>query len=92
VAYAVYVIRSESTGQIYIGQTANLDNRLRQHNDPDFGGTLHTKRRAGPWRVVHSEVFATRAQAVGRERYLKSAAGRRWIRRSVLVDEVGETR
>jgi predicted GIY-YIG superfamily endonuclease len=32
--YFVYVIRSESAGRIYIGHTADLEKRLREHNDP----------------------------------------------------------
>ena len=35
-------------GEIYIGQTSDLNRRLAQHNDPDYRGTLHTKRHVGP--------------------------------------------
>ncbi|MBZ0201863.1 MAG: GIY-YIG nuclease family protein [Ignavibacteria bacterium] len=30
--YYTYIIQSESTGKLYIGQTNNLHNRLLQHN------------------------------------------------------------
>jgi hypothetical protein len=49
--YFVYVLRSESSGKIYIGQTEDLQNRLLQHNDPSCRLTLHTKRHPGPWRL-----------------------------------------
>ena len=75
-----YVLQSESTGQIYIGQTNHLHARLQEHNAPDFRGTLHTKRRPGPWRLVYSEECATRSDAMRREKQLKTGSGRRFIR------------
>jgi putative endonuclease len=77
--YTVYVLRSESTAKIYIGQTSELPRRLAQHNDPSNRLTLHTKRNPGLWRLVHSEDFSTRAEAMIRERSLKSGQGRKWI-------------
>lgn len=80
-AYFVYVIRSEYSGKIYIGQTDNLELRLRRHN-----GTLpdnkrsYTRLNKGPWKVVYQEVFSTRSEDIKREKYLKSHHGRDWIR------------
>jgi predicted GIY-YIG superfamily endonuclease len=34
----VYVLMSKTTGDIYIGQTNDLEARLQEHNDPDFRG------------------------------------------------------
>ena len=79
-SFWVYVLQSETTGEIYIGQTHDLAMRLAQHNDPDHDLTLHTKRRKGPWRLVYSEECPTRSAAVRRERQLKCGAGRRFIR------------
>ena len=83
-AYFVYVLRSASSGKIYIGQTADLEKRISQHNDPAYQVTLHTKRNAGPWYLLHAEKFATRAEAMARERALKSGQGRQWIHSSLL--------
>ena len=77
--FAVYILRSQRDGRLYVGQTNDLQWRLAQHNDPNFRGTLHTKRHAGPWRLIHSEQFPTRADAMRRERQLKTGAGRRFI-------------
>jgi putative endonuclease len=57
-----------------------LGRRLSQHNDPSYRGTLHTKRHAGPWRLVYHEECQTRREAMRRERELKSSRGRDWIR------------
>jgi len=70
--------------KIYIGQTADLERRIAQHNDPDCRLTLHTKRHAGPWCLLHFEKLSSRSAAMRREKELKSGRGREWIRRVLL--------
>ncbi|MEW5746390.1 MAG: GIY-YIG nuclease family protein [Nitrospirota bacterium] len=41
--YFVYIVKSASSSQFYIGHTDNLSRRLAQHNDPRYHGTKHTK-------------------------------------------------
>ncbi len=72
--YYVYVIQSE-TGQSYIGQTENLEKRLRQHN---LGKSGYTKR-CKNWRLVYSEEFSTRKKAMLREAELKTSKGRKFV-------------
>ena len=77
--FAVYVIRSLKTGRVYIGQTRDLERRLRQHNDPENTRSLYTKRHPGPWMPVWEERFESRREAMARERWLKSDQGRLWL-------------
>jgi putative endonuclease len=81
-AFHVYVL-ANAAGAIYIGQTADLERRVAQHNDPEFRGTLHTKRHPGPWTLLWSEQYQTRSSAMKRERELKTGKGREWIRRQL---------
>jgi len=78
--FFVYILRSESTGKTYVGQTDNLSRRIAEHNDPSFRLTLYTKRNPGPWRLVYSEEYGTRTESMRREKWLKSGQGREWIR------------
>ena len=78
--YWVYVIRSRSTGRIYIGQTENLERRLSQHNDPQNTLSLYTKRFKGPWDVVYTEQYKDRGEAIRRERSLKGGKGREFLK------------
>jgi putative endonuclease len=78
--FYVYVIKSQSTGKTYIGQTADLQKRLTLHNDPNNRLTLHTKRNKGPWILIYSEEYQTRSEAVLRERFLKSGQGREYLK------------
>ena len=57
--------------QYYIGSSGNLEHRLQKHNSREAGWT----KRYQPWKVIYTEVFATRGEAVRRERYLKSKEG-----------------
>ncbi|MGB9721070.1 MAG: GIY-YIG nuclease family protein, partial [bacterium] len=77
--FYVYILQSKSTGKIYVGQTMNLANRLEQHNDPEHKLTLHTKRNRGPWHLIYSEEYQTRAEAMRRERFFKTGRGRELI-------------
>jgi len=82
-SFVVYVLLNPE-GETYVGQTADIDRRLAQHNNPDCRLTLHTKRHPGPWRLLHSESFSSRSAAMHREKELKSGKGRDWIRRILL--------
>jgi putative endonuclease len=80
----VYVLQSESSGTVYIGQTNDLERRLSEHNDRTSRRTLYTKRNAGPWRVLYTERYADRSSAMKREKALKGGQGRAWIKRELL--------
>lgn len=68
----VYVLQSEKTEQLYTGFTSDLEHRVGQH---DAGITKSTKNR-GPWRLVYQEQYDSRAEAMRREKFLKSGKGR----------------
>ncbi len=73
--YSAYVLRSLSTGRLYVGSTEDFARRLDEHQR---GAARYTRGR-GPWKVVLVEEFATRAEAMRRERALKSGQGRAWL-------------
>ena len=76
--YTVYVLRSKSTGKHYTGQTENFQIRFNAHAT---GLARYTHGR-GPWELVYSEEFQTRALAMAREKFLKSGQGREWLKNS----------
>ena len=39
----------------------------------------HTSRNQGPWKLAYHEEYPTRSEAMKRERWLKSGAGRQWL-------------
>ena len=72
----VYVLRSVSDGGFYIGYSANLRKRFEQHLQGDSFATSYR----GPWKLIYYEAYLEQADALGRERYLKSGAGRRFLK------------
>jgi putative endonuclease len=81
--FYVYVLISESTGKRYVGQTDDLERRVTEHNCPEHNKRKYTTRNSGPWRLIHSEEYSTRSEAMIRERWLKSRSGRRFLDSSV---------
>ena len=75
-SYTVYVLSSTVDGSYYKGMTQNLPARLEQHN---AGKTKSTKGKR-PWQVVYTEKYSTAAEARKREKFLKTAAGRRYLK------------
>lgn len=73
--FIVYVLFSKSHNKIYIGQTSDIIKRLSEHNN---GLSFYTKRYI-PWELVYSEKYNTRAEAMKREKQLKSQKGREFI-------------
>ena len=73
----VYVLKNPK-GILYKGQTNNLEKRIHQHNSVD-GFSAYTKGR-DPWTLVYKEEFTTRSAAKERETFLKSGAGRTFLR------------
>jgi len=54
----VYVWQDETPGPYYCGQTASLERRLREHNEPTHRRTLTTKRFEGPRPLIWSRECA----------------------------------
>lgn len=75
--YYVYVLQSRSHHTYYVGSTEDVPKRLKEHNE---GRCRYTSGRM-PWEVVYQESYSTRAEAMRREKYLKSGAGREWLLR-----------
>ena len=74
--FYAYVMRSVNFDYYYKGHCENLEVRLTQHNS---GMTLSIRKYV-PFEVAYFEQFETREEAISREQYFKSAAGRRFLK------------
>ena len=74
--YSVYVLQNPP-GKLYVGQTGNLEDRLKSHHE---GFTGYTTNIGGPWVLKYQEEFQTRSEAMKREKELKTGKGRDFIR------------
>jgi len=72
----VYVLRSGKDRGFYIGYSANLRKRFAQH----IQGSAFATSYRGPWKLIYYEAYLNREDALGREKYLKSGSGRRFLK------------
>jgi putative endonuclease len=73
--FYIYVLQSESDDGLYIGFSTNLRRRLKEHQERKSFATSYRK----PWRLIYYEAYVEEEDALGRERYLKSGGGRRFL-------------
>jgi len=72
----VYAIRSRTRSYIYVGLSSKVENRVAYHNN----GYEKTTRPYRPFDLILVESFPTRALAREREKYLKSGAGKEFLK------------
>src|SRR5947199_5659540 len=73
--FYVYVLHSTKDNGFHIGYSTDLKRRLSEHTR---GASFATKSR-GPWKLIYYEAYTERKDAEGREKFLKSGAGRRFL-------------
>ncbi|NOY51157.1 MAG: GIY-YIG nuclease family protein [Chlorobi bacterium] len=81
--YVVYVLYSLKFDKIYVGITSDLIARFHSHNELSPKGWTKNFR---PWTVFHLEFLESKKEALKREKQLKSAKGREWIRNEIKSD------
>ncbi len=74
--FYVYILQSLKDGQFYTGHTVDLNQRLKMHNS----GQVHSTRNRRPFELIYSEKFASRNEAIKREKYLKSLKGAKEVK------------
>ena len=80
--YYVYVLRGPK--QFYTGSTNDLKRRFNEHSE----GKSFSTRNKGPWKLVYYEAFAAEKDARVREKYLKTAWGKRYLKNRLRYDKI----
>ena len=71
-----YVLKSKKDGRLYVGYSSDLRKRLKEHANSKV---LSTKNRL-PIELVYYEACMNQQDATHREKYLKTAWGKRYIK------------
>lgn len=74
IVYGLFCVRDKT---VYIGQTADLVRRMREHQ---LGKVSYTRSRK-PLKLIYTEVVRNREEALAREKFLKSRTGRRYLKK-----------
>ncbi len=71
----VYILYSEKRSRYYVGQTANIEERLRRHNQ----GIVPSTKNGTPWKLVLQIEVLSRSEAVILEKKIKKRGAKRYI-------------
>ena len=77
--FVVYLLESSKDKSWYIGYTMNIIKRIKSHNK---GENKSTKNKL-LWKVIYYEMYLNKMDALGREKFLKSGAGRRFLKKQL---------
>lgn len=77
--YSVYVLHSAEIDKFYVGYTKDINKRVKHHNL----GLNRWSKRGIPWKLIYSEEYNNKSEALKRERFLKTGKGREFIRARV---------
>ena len=75
--YYTYVLRSIKDEKIHVGFTKDLKLRFEQHNN----GLVNSTKERRPMELIYYEACRDQADAIQREKYLKTYHGKSFIRR-----------
>ncbi len=71
--YYVYVLQSAEQ-RLYIGYSNNLKRRIAEHNQHKVQTTKNSH-----YQLIYYEAYQNKADAVGREKFLKGGSGRKYL-------------
>ena len=84
--YYVYLLKNTVDESWYIGFTKDINQRVKDHNNGKGGKTtLHKKM----WSLIYFEGYRNQLDAVGREKFLKSGSGRRFLKKYCDRSSIG---
>lgn len=75
----VYVLQSAKDNNFYVGYTKDINRRLKEHQN----GEVDSTRNRRPIKIVYCEVCLSQEDATIREKYLKTAWGKRYIKNRI---------
>lgn len=78
--FFVYLLECQNDKSWYIGATSDLKRRLIEHRSGKGGKTTKNK---NSWKLIYFEGYVNKNDAFGREKFLKSGSGRRYLKKQL---------
>ncbi len=79
--YWIYLLEDQKDKSWYIGYTSNLKKRLTEHLNKQGGKTTA---KMNELKLIYCEGYLNIQDAKGRERFLKSGSGRRFLKKQLI--------
>ncbi len=73
----VYILRSKKDGNLYVGCSKDIKQRLELHNK----GQVESTKRRRPFELIYYEAFTNQQDAFAREKWLKTGWGKTHIKK-----------
>lgn len=80
IMYYVYILKSKKDSSKYIGATADLKNRLQEHNS----GKARYSSAKRPYQIIWYCAFTEKQRAYDFEKYLKSSSGYAFTKKRLI--------
>ena len=77
--YYTYVLKSLKDNELYIGYSADLKNRIKEHCDGVVVATADRR----PLQLIYYEACLSKKKALDREKYFKTGFGRRFLKNRI---------
>jgi len=78
--YFVYILENTEDKTWYIGFTQNLKQRIQDHIHKK---SPYTSKKTGKWILIYCELYRNKKDALGREKFLKSGSGHKYIQKQL---------
>lgn len=78
--FYVYLLENQDDKSWYTGFSSNLKQRVKDHNNGK--GSRYTKSKIS-WKLIYYEAYVEKSDALGRERFLKSGSGKRFLNKQL---------
>jgi len=77
----VYVLQSEKDGNLYVGCTKDMENRLNEHNQ----GLVRSTKNRRPFKLIFKELFTNPEEGFKMEQFYKTATGKRKLKEKLEI-------
>ncbi len=78
--FYVYLLECQTDKSWYIGYTSNLKRRINDHKNGYGCRTTALKKN---WKLIYYEAYIEKRDAIGREKFLKSGSGRKYLNKQL---------
>lgn len=79
--FYVYLLENIRDKSWYTGFTSNLKRRFQEHLGGN--GSKTTSLKKGEYKIIYYEAYLNKLDALGREKYLKSGSGRKYLKKQL---------
>ena len=78
--FYVYLLECQQDKSWYIGYTSDLRRRINDHQN---GCGCRTTSIKNNWKLIYYEAYIEKQDAIGREKFLKSGLGRKYLNKQL---------